>query len=334
MKLILRVSPLLFLLFSLSCNNIKKQEENKVTDTIAVNLSALNKKIVNDPNNAELYHLRAKYHFKNKDFNSALSDMNRVLKLDSTKASYYLTLSEIYFVGNKTSKSKEALEKCIALDPKNTEALMKLGELFFYVRKYEESIEYLNKVLKEDVHNSKAYFLKGMNYAEKGDTVHAVSSMQTAVEQNPDYYTAYIQLGILLATKKDRLAIDYYNNAIKLQPKSTEAFYDKAKFFQDVQMWNEAISTYNQLLTIDSMYAEAYYNLGAIDLLSKKDYKSALMHFDGAVKSNEKYAAAYYARGTCYLKLGEKNKAVADFKTTLQLEPGYEPALKAMENIR
>ena len=98
-------------------------------------------------------------------------------------------------------------------------------------------------------------------------------------------------------------------------------------------MWNEAIATYKQLLIIDPMNAEALYNLGAVDLLSKKDYKSALQHFDDAIKSNEKYAAAYYARGTCHLHSGEKNKAVEDFKTALQLEPGYKPALKAMQNI-
>ena len=310
--------PLFLLLLITSCGHQKGDGNNGSSDTASVDLQTLNKKILDDPNNAELYHQRSKYHFNNKDLNAAAADMNRVMKLDSNNASYYLTLSEIYFTGNKTSKAKEALEKCISIDTANTEALMKLGELFLYVKKYEESIKCINKVLRKEPYHSKAYLIKGMNYAEKGDTNLAVSSMQTAVEQNPDY-NSYILLANILAAKKEKLALDYYNNALKLQPKSTEALYDKAKFFQDIKMLPEAIATYQQLLGIDPEYAEAHYNLGAIDLLANKDFKSALNHFDDAIKSNGNYATAYFARGTCYKMTGNIPQAEKDFETAARL---------------
>ena len=82
--------------------------------------------------------------------------------------------------------------------------------------------------------------MKGMNYKEIKDTAKAISSMQTAVEQDQTYYSAYIQLGILCAAQKNPLAVQYYKNAMRIQPNSTEAWYDLGKYYQDVKDWAQA----------------------------------------------------------------------------------------------
>ena len=84
-------------------------------------------------------------------------------------------------------------------------------------------------------------------------------------------------------------------------------------------MFPEAVGTYQQLLTVDPEYAEAHYNLGAIDLLANKDFKSALKHFDDAIKSDENYATAYFARGTCYKMTGNIKQAEKDLQMAAQL---------------
>ena len=57
-----------------------------------------------------------------------------------------------------------------------------------------------------------------MKYKDLGDTAKAISSMQTAVEQDQQYYNAYMQLGILCAAQRNKLAVDYYKNALKVIP--------------------------------------------------------------------------------------------------------------------
>ena len=56
------------------------------------------------------------------------------------------------------------------------------------VEEYESSFRYLNEALKVDIHSATAYRLKGFNYKYAGDTVNAVSSFQTAIEQDPNDY--------------------------------------------------------------------------------------------------------------------------------------------------
>ncbi len=321
-------------LFLFSCGGSGSKGTDVVpADTTGKDLKELNSKILESPDDADLYHARAKKYLGQKDADAALADMGRALKLDSSKGAYYLTLADIYFFGNKSGEAKNALEKCVKKDPSNLDALLKLAELYCYVDKNEESMNYLDKVLKLDVNNAKAYFIKGINFKRMGDTAKAISSLQTAVEQDQQYYSAYIQLGVLCAAQKNRLAVDYYDNALRISPKSTEAMYNKAKFFQDASDYKTAVAMYNELLKIDPQYKFAWYNLGAISLVEKKDYKAALANFNKAIQCDGQYAEAYFARGACYQELGDKKKALEDYRTSLQMDPQYTPAAEAINAL-
>ena len=256
MKIRIIFTIVISIAFLTSCRNDKKSVDTKTADSVMVKtpeaLKQLNAQLLANPNNANLLNKRAKYYFETKDFALSIADIKKAMNIDSSKAEYYLMLSDIYFVANQTGKSKAALEKCIRLDDKNVDAIMKLAELYLYVRKYDKSIEYINMALKIDKYNAKGYFMKGMNYKELGDTSKAISSMQTAVEQDQQYYNAYIQLGLLCAAKHNPLASQYYKNALKINPRSTEAWYDLGKYEQDEENWKGAIESYTSLLKIDS----------------------------------------------------------------------------------
>jgi tetratricopeptide (TPR) repeat protein len=331
----IRTIPGLFL-FSLlllaACGNETKTAapaSDSLTFVAPPELKAINAEILANPKNPDLYQKRAKYYLANKSFDQGLADMNRALNLDSTKAEYFLTLSDLHFSMNNSGEAKKALEKCVAVDPKNVDGLLKLAELYLYVRKNDKSIEYINQALQIDKYNSKAYFMKGMNYKDLKDTAKAISSMQTAVEQDQQYYNAYMQLGILCAAQKNKLAVDYYKNAIKIQPKSSEAWYALGKYYQDVQDWNSAIGTYSTLLSFDNN-KNALYNLGVVHLVALKKYNKALEYFTGAINIDPKYTEAYYGRGICYQEMNEGKKAMAEFQTCLSLNPEFTPAKTAL----
>ncbi len=320
-----------------SCGNETASSEAGTSDSLKSVLPEallkLNEAIEKEPTNAELFHKRAQYHLQQRNFDAGFEDMKRVMTIDSSKASYFITLSDLYFVTNQTANSKATLEKCISLDDKNVDAMLKLAELYFYVKKYDDCFKYINMALKIDKYNPKAYFMKGMNYKEIKDTAKAISSMQTAVEQDPSFYNAYMQLGILNAAQKNPIAVEYYKNALRVQPKSTEIWYAIGKYYQDVENWDKAMEAYNVLLQIDPKNKNANYNMGGINLVGKKDYKTALKYFTTALSSDPAYVDAYYARGVCYQTMGDKKNAVVDFNACLTINPMHEQAKKALEGI-
>jgi len=335
-KTLLLVCSLAFLL---ACNNgAEKKDNTQPQDSLLAKANSPELKRINDllkamPNDPELYIQRGKVYMQLKDFEAAVADGNRALKLDSTKDAYYLFLTDAYFYGNHTRQAKEILERCVKNVPNSTQGYLKLAELFFYVKKYQESINNINNALKIDETLAKGYFLKGMCYKEMGDTSKAVSSFQTAAEQDNEYYDAYVETGRLFALKGNPLAIQYFNNALKLNPKSTEVVYMIGKFYQDTKKYAQAIDAYNKLLQMDSQQKNALYNMGAIEYVAGKDKEKAKTYFSRALEIDPQYAEAYLARGICYEDLKDIDNAIADYKMAVQYKPNFESAIKNLNRL-
>jgi tetratricopeptide (TPR) repeat protein len=293
-------------------------------------LAAINKQILDDPNNADLYNERAKLYLQFRQYDDAINDSKRSIRMDSTNANYYLTEADIFFAANETRNAKDLLEKVVVKFPENTDGLLKLGELYFFVKQYENAFAKINQALKVNENIAKAYYLKGSIYKEVGDTVKAISSLETAIEQDNRHYGAFLDLGIIYAARKSSLALEYYNNAINIKPNSTEALYAKAKLLQDLSQIESAVAIYDQILKLDSAHVFSIYNLGAIEFGVNKNVNKAIEFFTKAIYFNPKYTEAYYARGICYQELKEKENALADYKMCLQLQPNFEPAVEGL----
>lgn len=315
-------------------NGTARLEDTSNASEVSSPLDSLNALIKNSPNDASLYFERAKVHYGRKDIASSLSDVGRSLRLDSTNAEYYIMLADLKLINKQGRASRDALLKVHRIDPKNVDVLVKLGELYMVVLDADASFKYLNLALQEDVYNAAAYRIKGFNYKFLGDTVNAISSFQTAVEQDPNDYDAYMQLGLLFAEGKQELAIDYFNNAIKISPNSLEARYAKGLYYQTNQRPREAIQTYDEILELNPAYFDAWYNIGYIHLEYLQQYDSAAYCFNQAISYGpEKYFPAIYNRGLSREMMGELKLAEEDYRATLKINPQYDLAAHGLNRI-
>ncbi|MHB8260069.1 MAG: tetratricopeptide repeat protein [Bacteroidia bacterium] len=329
-------------LFMGSCTNADHKTENKNTvskDTLSAEINSkelkqLNDLLKQDPNNPYAYYKRGKIYFGFKDFDAAIADAKRALKIDSLKTdSFYILLCDASFAMGKTRQTKETLERCVKNIPTSTKGYLKLAELYFFVKKYKESIMNINNALKIDQNIALAYFLKGMCYKESGDSSLALSSFQTACEQDDKYYDAFVETGRLLAAKKNLLCIEYFNSALKIKPQSIETIYFVAKFYQDTKRIPLAIDAYNKLLTLDKKDKHTLYNLGVIHYAFLKDIEKAKGYFTQAIDADADYAEAYLARGICFEDLRKIPDAEADYKMAVQLKPNFDPAIQHLNNL-
>ncbi|HEV8593260.1 MAG TPA: tetratricopeptide repeat protein, partial [Pyrinomonadaceae bacterium] len=61
----------------------------------------------------------------------------------------------------------------------------------------------------------------------------------------------------------------------------------------------------------------------AIEKIEKKDYKAAQMLLDEAIVAHPNFAAAYYEKGSAYLKDNDPDKALESFVKAIQIKPDY-----------
>lgn len=332
-KIIAAIFVLTFLsYFNFSCDSISKNKKT-VSDSLPPELKAIEEKILEDSTNASLYFQKFEYHFKNKQISDALNAIQHSVALDQKNPKYRIHLSDLYFMMNKTKASKNELEKAINIDPNNNEALLKLGELYFLVKKYDSAVYYVNQSLNLDKENPKAYFQKGMILKESGDSASAALAFQTGIEKNPNYYESFVQLGYLYSPRRNPLAIEYFKNAIKLNPKSSEAWYGLGYFQQNTNNFDAALKIYDTLLSFDKSNFFAWYNKGYIYLINKNDKEKALASFDQSAIINPNYADALYMRGLCYEQLGDKKAAAADYNAAIIALPTHDKAKDGLKRI-
>ncbi|MDZ4665841.1 MAG: tetratricopeptide repeat protein [Bacteroidota bacterium] len=340
MRLLLTIFVLCFVTsVVISCKpSVVTKEEQEKADSLNIRLNSaelktINAQLLENPSDPDLYIKRCQLYIQYKQFEVAAGDAKRAIRLDSTVASYYIALGDVYFAENKTRQTKEVLERTVVKFPESTEALMKLSELYFIVKQYKEAIENINKALKINENIAKAYYLKGSIYRESGDTSKAISSLETAVEQDNRLTDAYYDLGIIYAARKNPIAFDYYANALRVDPGYVNAQYAKAKLLQDVGKFDEAISEYMALLNKDKNYLQANYNIGAIYLDVKSDYPKAIEYLNKALEQDNQWAAAYFARGYSYAKMGNKLNAADDYKKCLAIEPNFTEATVGLRQL-
>lgn len=320
-----------------SCQENKQAVENDVnnknTDPVLAELDRLNKKIQSDSLNGDFYQERADFYYENEEYNEALKDIYSSLELDSSYAGYYVTLSDIYMGMGKLKASYEALDKAIELDSENVSAYLKMAEISIIYRDYKKAIDYIDKALKVDELAAKGYFLRGVVFLENNDTIRGIRNFQKAIDVDQDYFEAHFQLGMLFADMKNKLAIDYFNNALNIKPANTEVDYYLAMYYQETGEYNKAIQIYNSILDNEPEFYFAVYNIGYINLVYLKEFETAIDYFTKAIEINPEYVEAFYNRAFAYELLHDVENSKKDYQKTLELSPNYELAVDGLNRI-
>ncbi len=331
-KLSLILVSALFMVF-VSCGPSGGDENTNANDSVAPELADLNRAIGENPTEASLFYKRCVWYLEHQEAEKALGDISKAIELQPKVPLYHRTMSDVYFAMGKPQRSRDALNKAIEIDVEDTTAYLKLAELEFYFKEYKGTFDFLDKALKLDPYNSKAFFIRGMAFKEMGDTAKAIKALQTAVEYDQEYYHAFMQLGILFSIKHNPLAVEYYNNAIRLNPKSVEAYYALGMFYQENEEYNKAIETYTTLLKIDPKYKFAHFNLGYVHLVYLRVYDVAVQHFTRAIEVDKNYAEAWYNRGYSYELMGDVMNARSDYKQATMLKPNYQRAVDGLNRL-
>lgn len=334
MKIIRFPYLVILLLLLFSC---KQAGERKVTTyghPVFQNpaIVALSEKIAADPENARLYFQRGVELMRFDEDTFAVKDFQTAAELDSTKAEYFSAVGDLMFDHKDVSGSLPWIEKALSLNPDDPKARLKIAKVFVFIKEYPKAFQEINKVLRQNALNPEGYFLKGIIYKDLKDTAKAISSFQTALQVDPDYHEAMIQLGTVYAARKDQLAIRYFDNAFRTDTNDVFPLYAKGMFFQEQNQYELAKEEYRKAILHNRDYRDAYFAMGFI-LMQQDSFDKAYRQFDLVTKLDPTNAKAYYNRGLCQELLGKDNEALQDYKQALTFNEQYKEAADAVKRL-
>ncbi len=350
MKLILFIFIGVMLL-TVGCQNNHSKQDNKNTTTntntvkktmsVQDSLNFLTRQLQTDYNNTENWYKRAQFLIRQGDLKNALLDMQEVINRDTTTAKYRLTYADLLVAKLDIEQAVKHYDYVLTVDSLSALAYVGLGRIYAYLDNPGKATALLNKAQKINPHLAESYYLEGMIYKDdyyktkrEESWKRALSSFQTVVEQNPKHYNAYISLGVMHFERGEDLALDYFNSAINVAPKSTEAWYNKAFFYQSKKDFNKAKELYRKIIfSVDSLYSKAYYNQGYLQLVIDKNNDSAVYFFEKTIKIDSLYVEAYNNLGLAYERKGDKTLAKKYYKKALKINPDFELAKKNLNYV-
>lgn len=188
------------------------------------------------------------------------------------------------------------------------------GEAFSYFKmgQYEESDEICDQVLRLDLPNPSCldrFAILAGDSATAFETSKGFSLVNAGDEE-----IKYVPEGYLKG-------MNYYDEAIKLNPNSTIAWNRKGVALADLGNYTGSIFCFEDAIKVNSSQAEAYNNMGAsFDNLG--NHTQAMRCYDNATKLDPLMAEAWYNKAkTMALDLNLISDARDSYKKAIQLNP-------------
>ena len=226
-----------------------------------------------------------------------------------------------------------------------------------------------------DLQNKYEFFIKNIN-KKNNKALKLIKNIETEAKNSIDKIKIeaknetnrliqennLFNFGIQAANDKDyKLAIYYFTEVVKLNPKNYQAFYNRglAKYYlandkkEDKEEYNKlmnnSIKDYNKSIGLNPKNYQAFYNIGLTKYYLANDKKEdkeeyiklmneAIKNYDNAISINSNYSIAFYNRGlTKYYLANDKkedkeeyiklmNEAIKDYDKAIELNPNYSVA--------
>ena len=115
-------------------------------------------------------------------------------------------------------------------------------------------------------------------------------------------------------------AIEYLNNAIKLQSDYIVAYNNRGVAYNDIGHYQLAIEDFNEAIRLKPDYAPAYNNRG-VAYFGLGQHQRAIDDFNEAIRLKPDDFLAYAKREASYYRLGKLQRAIENFNEVIHLQP-------------
>jgi tetratricopeptide (TPR) repeat protein len=210
--------------------------------------------------------------------------------------------------------------------------LLVLGREHFDRREYDRAEHVLRQVIERTDRFADVYNMLAVILHERGDFVGAERHFERAVEINPNYTEAllnlavtYNDLGKYEAARKVYAKIrreDGQTGVLDpfIRGKIANMHADLSQAYADAGCKPEAIEQLKRAIELCPAYADLQTRLGSL-YRDTDNFALAREHYEAARASNPKYAPARILLGVTLLSLGEIDEAIAEWTEVLALDP-------------
>jgi tetratricopeptide (TPR) repeat protein/uncharacterized RDD family membrane protein YckC len=151
----------------------------------------------------------------------------------------------------------------------------------------------------------------------------AIEYLNNAIKLEPGFTGAYIERGdAYIGLGQYQRAIEDYNEAIRLKPDDSYAYFFRGFACEGLGQHHQAIENYSEAIRLGLNDAISYSNRGRSHN-AMKQYEQAIADLNKAIQLDPNFPGSYRHRGNTYRNLGQYRQAIKDFNEAIRLKADY-----------
>ena len=228
-------------------------------------------------------------------------------------------------------KALRAYEKALQLDPEHREAHYRRGLLLHKLGRNREALEEFDKVLELRPRFKEALQAKGMAHDALGEYDKAAVSLKGSIGVEDE--VVYNDKGVALSRLgQNGKAVLYYQKALELNPEFGTAWFNIGKAYYRLGDPKSALAAFQRAVELKPDHKSAWNNLG-VAYRRQGRYKEACHSYRKAIALDPEYAWPKHNLGVVLEQMGEPGEAREAFMAALKLKPDYLEAKAALRRL-
>jgi tetratricopeptide (TPR) repeat protein len=261
-------------------------------------------------NNYALFGLADCYKALNQ-YKQAIEIWEKYLQHDDGNVTVLTRVADAYRKVKDFRKSKEIYERALEIEEDNAYALIGLGHLHYDFREHEQALTYWEKMLEfhgENVdirvltsigncHRKLKTFSDGLGFFEKA----------LGIEPN-NFYALFGMADCYRGLNDQERSLEYWEKILKKDPNNKVILTRAGDGYRSMGDYDKAETYYKNALNIEF---DEYAILG-LALISKLrgNFDAAIVSLKGLLKNDVKNHRLYTEIADCWLRLGDRGKAI------------------------
>lgn len=231
--------------------------------------------IYDDPSNPELYLKRGRTYSRLDQPQEAIDDFSRAARLKENYEQAIINRGIEYLNIKEYLNALSDFSKVIEVNNKNADAFFNRAFTYALLEDYPSAIENYNSVVEIDPQNVKAIVNRANIKGLLGDHVGTIEDLTLAIKIDPENETAYFNRAAeYLVSGNDSLAVIDLISSAKYDRGNINTLYFLGETQLKLKRYENASSTFNKIIEIDSTEEKAYFFRG-ISLMNVGDKISA-----------------------------------------------------------
>jgi tetratricopeptide (TPR) repeat protein len=288
------------------------------------------------PRDVDVMRALARWHYASGQHAEAESRWKAALQVDRTHTGVLVDLADFEFnVRGDLDAAAALYEKALEANPSLPGARYALGIMDLRRNRLEPALRNLQEAARLSPGNALPWVGIAQVYRQRGDREKSLQAYGTAIKAQASYYPAHLERGELLLARNPAKALEDFEQAIRVQPRSAEARVGAGMALQILKQPGKALEQYQAAIVIDPTNVIEVQGTLAWVHHRRGDSAKALSLLQALIQASKKpRAESYFLLARVHADRAEKDAASAALREALKLDSNFPQAAEATALLR